>query len=160
MFLDSSEDTIMAGSIKSAILHVIAGIMLFAQAAVSAAVLDDTPGAILAGGFGILMFIGAQAARVGGLAQVFDVGPKQDYGPYTTVQRWTDTGQRIQCTPLFGCCGGIFVLAVVLIVGAPLFESAEGIVLLLPGILGGVFALLAAAMFIIDYKGPWMDQAF
>jgi hypothetical protein len=147
---------IMAGSLHSAILFLISGILLIAQAVISVAVFDDGIGAMASGVFAFAMFVGMAFAYYGGFAAVTNQTSVDGPG-YTTVTSW-DTGQRVQATPCCGFCGGIAIIAVALIFAGMLEEDA--LFALAPSFIAGIFAFLAAIVFMIEYKGTYAYRAF
>ncbi len=151
---------ILKGSRNSAILFFISSLFLIAQAALSLIAFDDWVGAMVAGTLSIVMFLGMGMAYKGGLTAVMDQTvvetPNYD-GTYTRTVTTRDTGQRVQATPCCGICGGIMTIVVPFMFGA---ELGDAIILLAPGFLAGVMAILAGVVFIRDYKGPWMERAF
>ncbi|MDF1539062.1 MAG: hypothetical protein P1Q69_09170 [Candidatus Thorarchaeota archaeon] len=151
----------MKGSKNSASLFFIAAILLIIQAGISLAVFDDWVGGMVGGTFAFVMFVTMAMAYKGELAAVMHttVTETPDYatgGVYrTTTSR--DTGDRIQQTPCCGICGGIAVIVVAAMFGADL---GEGIIMLAPGFLAGILAIIASIVFIVEYKGPWTGQAY
>ncbi|MGY5879969.1 MAG: hypothetical protein RTV31_06940 [Candidatus Thorarchaeota archaeon] len=147
----------MAAAPKSMIMFIIGAICFIIQAVISAEIFSDTVGAILASGFVIIMFIGSLFAWKGGMSALFREVYSYDTGPNTRVSVQEDTGQRVQCTPCFGICSGIASIIVIVMIGGELFGLPE-FALLSPGILGAVFAFLAAIMFFTEYKGEYFKQ--
>jgi len=124
------------------------------QLIVSVAFFDDTIGAIAASGLVIILFIGAVFARFGRLSAVPERQYSYQSGPNTTTTVYRDTGQRIQCALCFGIGGGLFAIAVVFVIGSNLVGTPL-LVGLLSGKISGVLAILAAIVFILDYKGKY-----
>lgn len=149
----------MAGSVKSAIVFIISAVLFVIQMVISIAVFDDAGGAALSFAFLFIMIVGAFNAWRGGLAPVQEKVREYEVGGHTTVTEYRDTGQSIQCTPCFGIGGGIGSIIVVFLIAADLLGT-ELFLFLVPGILGGIFGIVAAIVFIIDYKGPWTQQRF
>jgi len=148
---------ILAVALKSMIMFIIGAICFLIQTIISAAIFDDGAGAIIAFGFVIIMFFGSLFAWKGGLTPIYRDLYSYDVGGHSTVTVREDTGTRIQCTPCFGICSGIASLVVVFMFGSELLGLPE-FALLYPGILGAVFAFLAAIMFFIEYKGVYHKQ--
>lgn len=151
----------MQGSKNSAILFFISAILLIVQTGISSAVFDDWVGAMVAGTFAFVMFIAMAMAYYGGLTAVMDTtvseSPNYATGGVTRTTTYRDTGNRIQATPCCGICGGIGIIVVAAIFGA---ELGEAIVLLAPGFLAGIVSIIAAIVFIMEYKGPWTGKAY
>ncbi len=150
------------GSKNAALLGLLSAIMLFIQAGISSAALDDWLGAFVAGSFGFIMLIFTAMAYFGGLSAVMQTTMTEspDYGTGYVTRTTTsyDTGQRIQMTPCCGICGGIGIIVVVfMFAGDVLFELLPA---LAPGLIAGVLAILAGIIFAIEYKGPWTGRAF
>ena len=143
----------MAGSKNSMYLFIIAAILFIGQAAVSMAAYDDWLGAMVSGTFTFLMIVAAGFARSGAMSPVMQKEYEVDYG-HTTVQHWRDTGQRIQCTPCFGFCGGIGAI----IVGF-MFAEGVGVEAIIIALIGAVFAFLASFVFIYEYRGEYFGTA-
>lgn len=78
-------------------------------------------------------------------------------GPNTTTTVRQDTGQRIQCTPCWGIGSGIGAIIVIMIVGED-FIGTPQFALLYPGIIGAVIGILAAVIFFIEDRGPYIKQ--
>ncbi len=112
----------MSGVKNSAYLFFLSGILLIIQAGVSLGPLDDWLGAMVAGTIAFIMFVGGAFAWTGGLSAVTQLEYEEDWG-HTKVQHWRDTGQRVQCTPCFGFCGGIGTIIVAFIFAEPLFSA-------------------------------------
>jgi len=152
----------LQGSRNAALLGLFSVILLFIQAVISSALLDDWLGAFVAGSFGFVMLIFVGMAYFGGLSAVVETTTTEspDYGTGYVTRTITsrDTGQRIQMTPCCGICGGIGIIVVVfMFAGDLLFELLPAIA---PGIIAGILAILAGIVFAIEYKGPWTGQAF
>ena len=150
----------MTGSKNSAILFLISGIMMVVQAGVSLAFFDDGIGALAAGGFAFTMFFTMFLAYKGGLSAVMETTTVDSPGYRTTYMR--DTGQRIQATPCCGICGGIMIFIVGFMFADSLWELIGDTtwLVLSPSIAGGILAILASIVFIIEYKGPWTGTAY
>ncbi len=144
----------MAGSMKSAMLFVIAAILCVVQLIVAIVGFDDGSAAMAAGVFAFVNMIGFWFARSGNMMAIF-----RDVGTYGNVTIREDTGQRIQGTPCFGICFGIITIIVALMF-ASMLEESEGILATSPAILAGIFSILAGIMFAIDYKGTYSTWAF
>lgn len=142
----------MAGVKYGTIMFIIAGLFMIVQAVISVAAFDDGIGALVAGTFAFLMFIGAIFAKTGMMSAVTELSYEEDWG-HTKVRHYRDTGQRIQCTPCFGFCGGIGAIVV-----AIMFAADIDIIYVAPGIIGGIIAILAALLFIAEYKGKYTFQ--
>jgi len=151
----------MQGSKNSAILFFISAILLIVQAGISSAIFDDWVGTMISATFAFVMFIAMAMAYYGGLTAVMDTTvtetPNYGTGGVTRTTTSRDTGDRIQATPCCGICGGIAVIVVVMIFGA---ELGDAFILLAPGLLAGIVSILAAIVFIMEYKGPWTGRAF
>ena len=149
----------MTGSKRSAFLFMIAGILLIGQAIVSAGLLGDSLGAIVAGTLAVLLFLGMIAAWKGSLATVLKyerrIGP---FGPEAVAK---DIGERVQATPCCGICVGAIAIAIAFIAGSPLFDiygDLGGFMLIASGVIGGVFGILAGIVFAIEYQGIWHKE--
>jgi hypothetical protein len=149
----------MAGSKKSALVYVIAAIMFIVQMVLSLVAFNDTNGALLGIAFVVIMSIGAAVAWKGGLSQVVEQTADYEIGGHTRVREYRDTGQSVQCSPCFGICGGVAAIIVVLMLGIDILGT-ELFLFLIPGILGGILGIVAAIIFVFEYKGPWMLQRF
>ncbi len=149
----------MAGSKKAAFIYVLSALMFVVQMVVSLAVFSDINGAILGVAFVIIMFIGAGIAWVGKLSDIYVVNREYEVGGHSTVREYKDSGQSMQCAPCFGIAGGVVSIILVLLIGAELIGT-ELFVGLVPGILGGILGIVAAIIFILEYKGPWGAQRF
>ena len=150
----------MSGSKNAGMIFILSGIMMVVQAIVSIAFFDDGIGALAAGGFAFAMFLTSFLAFKGGLSAVMNTYTVD--GPGTRTTYYQDTGQRIQMTPCCGICGGIMIFVVGFMFAEGLFEAVGDTawLVLSPSILGGILAILAAIVFIIEYKGQWTGQAF
>ena len=149
----------MTGSKKSAFFFLIAGIMLIGQAIVSAGLLGDSLGAIVAGTLACLMFVGMIAAWKGSLATVLKYERRP--GAFGTETVAKDIGERVQATPCCGICVGALAIAIAFIAGSPLFDiygDLGGFMLISPGVIGGVFGIIAGIVFAIEYKGIWHKE--
>ena len=149
----------MAGSKKSTIVFAIATIMFVIQMIVSIAQWGDYNGALLGFAFVIIMTVSTAAAWKGGLMTVREKESEYQSGPYTRTEVWKDTGMSVQVTPCCGICAGIMSIIVVFLAGESIIGTGE-FIFLTPGILGGILAIIAAIIFIFDYKGPWSLQRF
>jgi hypothetical protein len=134
--------------------------MMVIQAGVSLAFFDDGIGAFAAGGFAFAMFVTMYLAYKGGLSAVMNTTTVDGPGGRTTY--YTDTGQRIQMTPCCGICGGIMIFVVGFMFAEFLWDEVGELtwLVLSPSILGGILAILAAIVFIIEYKGPWTGTSY
>ena len=150
----------MAGVKSSMYLFFIAAFLFIAQGVVSLGVLDDVGSAVLSFTFAFVMFVGGAFAGFGRLMAIQQHLFTEDWGS-TRIEHYRDTGNRIQCTPCWGFCGGIAALILTFLFAEPLFVQMgeNAIVLILPAILGAVFAFLAAIVFILQYKGPYSATA-
>ena len=144
----------MAGSMKSALLFVIAAILCIVQLIVALVGFDDGTAAMASGIFAFIMLIGFWFARTGNMMAIF-----RDVGRYGDVVIREDTGQRIQGTPCFGVCIGIMTIVIALMF-AGMLEGSLGILATSPAILAGIFAILAGIVFAIEYKGAYSRWAF
>ncbi len=149
--------TKLAGAKKSAILFIAGSVCFIIQVFISAIIFDDIMGAIIGVGFAFIMFMGSLFAWTGSMSTVFEnlYSYRSSASTITTVRR--DTGSRIQCTPCFGIGSGIGAIIVIIMMGGDLIGLPE-FALLYPGIIGGVFGIIAAIMFFIKYKGPYSKQ--
>ncbi|MCK4566798.1 MAG: hypothetical protein KAU48_05760 [Candidatus Thorarchaeota archaeon] len=147
----------MAGAKKSAILFIIGSICFIIQVFISGLIFNDTMGAIIGVGFALIMLMGSIFAWTGSMSAVHETlySYRSSASTVTTVRR--DTGSRIQCTPCFGIGSGIGAIIVITMLGADLVGHPE-FALLYPGIIGGVFGILAAIVFFFEYKGPYNKQ--
>jgi hypothetical protein len=148
---------IMAAAKMSMIVSILSVICFVIQVIISAVIFEDSISAILASGFVILMIFGSLASWKGGMSAVTRELYSYDQGGHSRVTVYEDTGQRIQCTPCFGICSGIASLIVIVMIGGELFGLPE-FVLLAPGILGALLAIVAGILFVIEYKGPYTAQ--
>jgi hypothetical protein len=150
----------MAGVKSSMYLFIIAAFLFITQGMVSLGMLDDVGSAVLSFTFAFVMFLGAAFAGLGRLMAVQQHTYTEDLGN-TRISHYRDTGNRIQCTPCWGFCSGTAAIIITFLFAEPLFvqmgESA--IALILPAILGAIFAFLAAIAFIVQYKGPYSATA-
>ncbi|TFG27519.1 hypothetical protein EU528_12780 [Candidatus Thorarchaeota archaeon] len=144
----------MAGSMKSALLFIIAAILCIVQLIVSIVGFDDGIGAMAAGVFAFVNIIGFLFARSGSMMAVF-----RDVGSYGNVVIREDTGQRIQGTPCFGVCFGIMTIVVAYLF-ADMIEGELGIIATSPTIIAGIVTILAGIVFALDYRGPYTRQDF
>ncbi len=150
----------MAGSKVAAIMFVIAATCMIVQTIVSIAIFDDGIGALAGGVFTFVMFVGAAFAYTGGLAAVQRVIASQDT-PMGRIDTYEDTGERVQCTPCFGVCSGIAAITIATMFAEFLVEDIGdlGWVAVSPAIIGGIFAILSAVVFVAEYKGPYVSHA-
>lgn len=144
----------MAGSMKSAILFLIAAIFCVIQLIVAIVAFDDVPAAVAAGVFVFVNIIGFLFARTGSMMAVF-----RTVGTYGNVEVRQDTGQRIQGTPCFGFCFGIITIFVAYLF-AEMIGGSLGLLAISPAIVAGIFSILAGIVFALDYKGPYSRQVY
>jgi hypothetical protein len=144
----------MAGSMKSALLFVIAAILCIVQLIISIVGFDDGIAAMASGVFAFVNIIGFFFARSGSMMAVF-----RTVGSYGDVEIREDTGQRVQGTPCFGFCFGIMTIFVALLFAGQL-EGSLSIIATLPAMIAGVVSILAGIVFALDYKGPYSRQVY
>jgi len=144
----------MAGSMKSALLFMIAAILCIVQLIVSIVGFDNGIAAMAAGVFAFVNIIGFFFSRSGSMMAVF-----RTVGSYGDVEIREDTGQRIQGTPCFGFCFGIMTIFVAYLF-AEQIEGSLGILATSPAILAGIFSILAGIVFVLDYKGSYSRQVY
>lgn len=144
----------MAGSMKSALLFVIAAILCIVQLIISIVGFDNGIAAMASGVFAFIMIVGALFARSGNMMAVF-----RRVGSYGNVEIKEDTGQRVQGTPCFAVCIGIMTILIGLMFASQL-EGSLGIVATSPAIIAGVVAILAGIVFALEYRGPYSTQTF
>ncbi|MBN2228428.1 MAG: hypothetical protein JW779_02470 [Candidatus Thorarchaeota archaeon] len=144
----------MAGSMKSALLFVVAFFLCTIQLIISIVGFGDGIAAMASGVFAFVMIIGALFARSGSMMAVF-----RTVGSYGDVEIRQDTGQRIQGTPCFGVCFGIITILVAFMFAGQL-EGSLGVIATSPAIIAGVVAILAGIVFFMEYRGPYSTQTF
>jgi hypothetical protein len=141
-------------------LFFVSAFLFIAQGVISIG-LDDGLGAFVSFTFAFVMFVGGAFAGVGRLMAITERTYSEDYG-HTRIDHYRDTGNRIQCTPCWGVCWGIVAIAVAFLFAEPLFSTMgdSAITVILPAILGGIFAILAAIVFVMQYKGPYTATTY
>lgn len=148
----------MAGSNKSAMLFVIAAILLVVQLVISLVGFGDGIAALASGCFVFIMIIGALFARSGGMMAVFRTVGSYDTGS-GRVETREDTRQRIQATPCFGFCICIMTIVIALMFASQLSDSI-GFIAVSPAMLAGILAILAGVVFVLEYRGPYSSRVF
>ncbi|MGY5860030.1 MAG: hypothetical protein RTU63_11725 [Candidatus Thorarchaeota archaeon] len=149
----------MASTMKSVILFIAGSICFMIQLAISAIIFDDYSGSMMAGLFAFTMLVGAIFAWKKVMTPVFRDLYSYQSGPNTTTTVREDTGQRVQCTPCWGIASGIGAVIAIVWLGGDLLGTPTG-TLLYPGIIGAIIGILAAIMFVIEYRGPYHKQVF
>ena len=149
--------TKLAVAKKSAIAFIAGSVCFIIQVFISGLIFNDTMGAIIGVGFALIMLMGSIFAWTGSMSAVHETlySYRSSASTVTTVRR--DTGSRLQCTPCFGIGSGIGAIIVIIMMGGDLIGLPE-FALLYPGIIGGVFGIIAAILFFIEYKGSYSKQ--